>query len=139
METPIISLTWFAAWAVILTFVVAVWRVRMVMSGKMAANAFPSGQKHGGDAYWRANRAQMNTLEYLPVFAALVFAGVHVGLEGMFGTLCLVAVIGRIVQSLAHLSSGSNMAVNVRFAGLLVQLICFSWIAVLVLCSIYAA
>jgi len=129
MSAPLIALVWFALWAVLLSFIVVFWRVREVMSGKTKANAFPSGQQHGSDAYWRANRAQANTLENLPIFGALVLAGVTSGVAtGIFSTLCVVIVIARIVQSLIHLSSASVAAVNFRFAAFLVQLICFAWI-----------
>lgn len=138
MSAPIIALVWFALWAVFLVLVVALWRVREVMAGRIRPNAFPSGEKHGSDAYWRANRAQANTIENLPIFAALVLSGVAAGLNtGMFATLCTVAVVARIVQSLIHLSSGSVVAVNLRFTAFLVQIICFAWIGVLILGHFY--
>lgn len=139
MSAPLISLVWFALWAVFLVLVVGAWRVRMVMSGKSAPNAFPSGEKHGSDPYWRANRAHMNAAENLPIFAALVLSGVAAGLDtALFSMLCTVVVIARIVQSLIHLSSGSVTAVNFRFAAYLVQLACFIWIGVLLLSHFYA-
>jgi len=138
MSAPLISLVWFALWAVFLVIVVAVWRVRQVMSGQVKPNAFPSGEKHGPDAYWRANRAQMNTFENLPIFASLVLAGVVGGVTSpLFSTLCVVVVIARIVQSLIHLSSGSVVAVNFRFAAYLVQVACFIWLGITILTSFY--
>ncbi len=139
-ETPLIALIWFTLWAIALTLFVGLWRVRQVVSGKTAANAFTSGEKHGSDAYWRANRAHMNALENLPIFGVLVLAGIDIGLSApIFSTLCVVIVFARIVQSLFHLASGSVMFVNLRFTAFLVQIICFIWIAVLILCQLYAA
>jgi len=138
MSAPLIALVWFALWAVALSFIVVLWRVREVMSGKTASNAFPSGEKHGSDAYWRANRAQANTLENLPIFGALVLTGVATGLStALFATLCTVAVIARMVQSVIHLSSGSATAVNFRFFAFLVQLVCFAGIGIHLLMHFY--
>jgi uncharacterized MAPEG superfamily protein len=138
MAAPLIALIWFALWAVFLVIVVATWRVADVMGGRVKPNAFPSGEKHGGDAYWRANRAQANTIENLPIFGALVVAGVASGVDtGTFAMLCTVVVIARIVQSLIHMSSGSVIAVNFRFAAFIVQLICFIWIGIHLLMHFY--
>ena len=138
MAAPLISLVWFALWAVFLVLIVGLWRVRDVMAGKTAPNAFPSGEKHGSDAYWRANRAQANTVENLPIFAALVLSGVAAGLDSStFAMLCTVAVIARMVQSLIHLASGSVVAVNLRFTAFLVQIACFIWIGVLLIGHFY--
>ncbi len=140
MSTALVSLVWFALWAVMLVMFVALLRVREVMGGRSAPNAFPSGDKHGADAYWRINRAQANTVENLPIFAALVLSGVAAGLETpIFGTLCAVAVFARMAQSLIHMSSGSNMAVNLRFAAFGVQLVCFVWIGIELLKHFYAS
>lgn len=140
MSAALISLTWFALWAVFLVLIVGIWRVREVMAGNTAPNAFPSGMKHGSDAYWRANRAQANTIENLPIFASLVFVGVATNsAHGLFATLCVVVLFARIVQSLIHLLSGSNVAVNFRFMAFLVQIICFVWMGFLLISGIYGA
>ncbi len=138
MSAQLISLVWFALWAVMLGFFVVLLRVRQVMSGKAKADAFPSGEKHGPDAYWRVNRAQANTLENLPIFGALVLAGVASGVTtDIFAALCVVVVIARMVQSLIHLSSGSVTAINLRFAAYLVQIVCFAWIGIHLILQFY--
>ncbi len=139
METPIIALIWFTLWAIALTLYVGFNRFKLILTGKAKVTDFPAGQQHGTDHYWRTNRAHMNALENLPIFGVLVLAGVDIGLAApIFSTLCLVVVGARIVQSLLHLISGSAMFVNLRFTAFVVQLICFIWIAVLVLCNMYA-
>ncbi len=138
MSAPLVSLVWFALWAVLLVIVVVGWRVADVMRGKAKADGFTPGEKHGSDAYWRANRAQSNALENLPIFGALVLAGVASGVDtGTFSMLCVVVVIARIVQSVIHLSSGSVTAVNFRFAAYAVQLVCFVWIGLHLLLHFY--
>jgi uncharacterized MAPEG superfamily protein len=134
MYTPLTALVLFALWAIVLALVVVVWRVREVMAGRAKINEFPGGQRHGSEAYWRANRAQANTIENLPVFAAIVLAGMVAGnMPHLFGTLALVVIAARVVQSLVHLASGSVAAVNFRALAYAVQVVCFIWMAVLVL------
>jgi len=129
----IIALTFYALWAIVLVVMIAADRALLVMSGKAAITDFPSGTKHGSDSYWRINRAHLNTLENLPIFAALVLAGWVAGLDTpTFNMLAVVIVVARVVQSLIHISSGSALAINLRFLALLVQIVCEVWMAVLI-------
>jgi uncharacterized MAPEG superfamily protein len=116
----------FAAWAVLLVLTVGLLRTMDVLGGKKRSNEFPSGVPHGGDRYWRINRAHINTVENLPIFAALVLTGAvtHVA-SPMFERLPELVLGARVVQSLVHISSGSALAVNLRFTAFLVQLGCF--------------
>ncbi len=134
MPQPLVCLVGFALWAVLLVMGVGFSRVAQVLAGKKRANEFPSGTQHGGDRYWRLNRAHLNTVENLPIFAALVIAGVllHVS-SAAFATLPVVIVGARIVQSVVHVSSGSVVAVNVRFTAFLTQVVCFAWMGIEIL------
>ncbi|MSP59622.1 MAG: MAPEG family protein [Myxococcales bacterium] len=131
MTTPLHALLGFASWAIVLVAAIAAVRVSQVLRGEKKANEFPGGSPHGGDAYWRLNRAQANTVENLPIFGAIVVAGtlLHVATPA-FATLPLVVLGARVVQSVTHISSGSVMAVNVRFTAFLTQLGCFGWMIV---------
>ena len=133
MTTPIYALMGFVFWTVFLVLAIGAARAAQVFGGKMAANAFPSGQQHGGDMYWRLNRAHMNCVENLALFAAVVLAGHVTGLtSGTFATLAEVYVFARVAQSLVHISSGSVMAVNARFGCFLVQVVCLLTMADLI-------
>ena len=44
----------------------------------------------------------------------------------MLNTVARVFLAARVGQSLAHLSSGGNVAVNVRFALFLTQVVCLT-------------
>lgn len=136
--TPLLALTWFTFWALLLVLNVGRLRVTQVMTGKVKPDGFPSGVKHGTDAEWRANRAQANTVENLPIFAALVLIGFAAEVTtDTFATLCLVVAVARPVQSIIHIASGSANAINLRFAAFLVQLGCFVWMAVILLLHFY--
>lgn len=125
MTTPLFALMGFVFWTVFIVLAISGARVVEVISGRTAVNGFPSGQPHGGDAYWRLNRAHMNCVENLPLFAAVVLAGHVTGLTtGTFATLSQVYVSARVAQTLIHVSSGSAMAVNLRFTAFLVQVVC---------------
>jgi uncharacterized MAPEG superfamily protein len=130
----IVALVLYALWAIALVLMVAVDRVLMVIRGEAKANSFTPGVPHGSDSYWRINRAHLNTLENLPIFAAIVLCGWVVGMEtATFNRLAMVVVVARIVQSAIHIASGSVAAITFRFTALAVQLICEIWMAILLL------
>jgi uncharacterized MAPEG superfamily protein len=123
MTGSLYCLVGFAAWAVLLVVGVGGWRVVEVLAGKKRANQFPSGVQHGGDLYWRLNRAHLNAVENLPIFAVLVLVAhfTHVDVT----RAAEVALAARVLQSLIHVGSGSVAAVNLRFAAFATQLGCY--------------
>lgn len=124
----------YALWAIALVLMIGAERVLQVVTGKAKITDFTAGVPHGSDSYWRINRAHLNTVENLPVFAAIVLSGYIVG-EGTatFNKLAVVVVAARIVQSLIHIISGSPMAIRFRFTAFAVQIVCEIWMAILVL------
>jgi uncharacterized MAPEG superfamily protein len=134
MTRPLICLVLFAGWAVALVVLIGASRVVEVLAGRKRSNEFPSGTPHGSDLYWRLNRAQVNTVENLPIFGALVLTGtaIHVATP-LFEWLPVVVLAGRLLQTTAHLASGSALAVNVRFTCFVVQIACFAALAVVLL------
>jgi uncharacterized MAPEG superfamily protein len=125
MTTPLWCLIGFVVWTLVLLLSVAAVRVGAVLSGAKKANEFPSGVPHGGDAYWRLNRAHMNCLENLPIFATVVLVATLAGLrEPILDTLARTYLGARVGQSITHISSGSAMGVNVRFTFFVVQVAC---------------
>ncbi|HEY4125013.1 MAG TPA: MAPEG family protein [Rhizomicrobium sp.] len=130
----VIALTFYALWAIALVLMIVGDRALMMVSGKAAITDFPSGTRHGSDSYWRINRAHLNTLENLPVFATLVLAGWVAGIDTpTFNLLAIVTVCARVVQSLIHIASGSALAINFRFMALAAQIACEIWMGVLIL------
>jgi uncharacterized MAPEG superfamily protein len=128
MATPLLCLLGFAGWAVLLVLAIGVARVSQVLAGQMEANQFPSGERHGGDRYWRLNRAHANALENLPIFGAIVLVGAVTGVsEPILSTLSVVVLVGRLLQSSIHIASNSNLAVNLRFSCYAAQVVSFVW------------
>ncbi len=107
----------------VLTAGIAPYRVGSVLAGKARPNSFPADQPHGPEWYRRLLRAHVNCVENLPLFGAVVLVG-HVASvrDGTFDTLALVYLGCRVGQTIAHVSSGRSLVVNVRFAFFLAQL-----------------
>ena len=125
MTTPLWCLVGFVVWTLVLLLAIAGVRVGAVLRGEKRANEFPSGVPHGGDAYWRLNRAHLNCLENLPIFASVVLVATVAGIRAAaLDTLARTYLAARIGQSITHVSSGGIIAVNVRFAFFAVQVAC---------------
>lgn len=130
----IIALTFYALWAMFLVLSIGAARVSQVASGKTQVTGFTAGVPHGPDRYWRLNRAHLNTVENLPIFATVVLAGVAAGaVDATFNMLAIIVVCARAVQSLIHIMSGSAGAINLRFSAYVVQIVCQMWMAWMIL------
>lgn len=130
MSTPITALVAFAVWTITLLILgVGVHRWLLILRGQAELRSFPGDEPHGPPFYRRVVRAHANCIENLPVFGALVLAVHATGLSSpVVDALCVTVVAARVGQSLAHISSGANAAIAVRFSFLCVQLFCFLWI-----------
>lgn len=134
MSIPVAALLAFAIWTIlVLAFTIGVLRWRLIFSGQAELKSFPGDEAHGSPFYRRATRAHANCVENLPVFAAIVLAAVVSGTRSpTLDALALTAVVARVLQTSAHLISGSNLAIGFRFSFLMVQLIAFFWMSGLV-------
>ena len=118
MTTPLWCLLGFVAWTLMLLLAIGIWRSFEVLSGAKRAGDFPSGERHGSNAYWRLNRAHINCLENLPLFGAVVLiaAVTGIGTPGL-DRLAEAYLAARVGQSVTHLISVSDRAVLIRFCG----------------------
>ncbi len=134
MTTPLYALLGFCLWtAVLLCAGIAPFRVGSVLMGKAKPSSVPADQPHGPDWYRRLMRAHGNCVENLPLFASVVLVG-HVSgyASSTFDTLSLVYLGARVCQSIAHISSGRSLVINVRFTFFVTQLACLVWMGFLV-------
>jgi uncharacterized MAPEG superfamily protein len=121
---PLAALVLFAAWALALVMSIGAWRLVLIVSGTQRAGDFTGGTKHGGDAYWRLNRAHMNAAENLPIFGALILSGAYLQVQDLaFLVLPSLILYARLAQSLIHIASGSPAAVTLRFTAYAVQVV----------------
>ncbi len=124
---PILALFAFVAWTLFLVLAIAAVRVAQVLLRRVPANGFTSGVPHGGDAYWRLNRAHVNAVENLAVFATLVLGSALLGaVSSSIARAAEIVVCARVAQSVFHVLSGRSWAVNLRFTAFLAQLACFA-------------
>jgi uncharacterized MAPEG superfamily protein len=134
MSIPVWAVLAFATWTIaILILGVGIYRWSLILAGKAELKSFPGDEPHGSPLYRRVVRAHANCIENLPVFVALVLAEQAAGLHSpTLDGLSVGVVIARVVQTSAHLASGSNAAIAVRFTFLCVQLIAFVWMGTIV-------
>lgn len=125
MNTPLLCILLYAIWTCVpLVFGIGAFRVFSVLTGR-PANSFPADRPHEGPAwYHRMNRAHLNCVENLPVFACIVFVGVHLEVHAAYWEGLTVAILAcRVLQTLVHMVSTAPMAINVRFTFFLLQLL----------------
>lgn len=135
MTVPIWMLLGFATWTLLLLLgTVGAYRWSRILTGRVPIREFRADQVEGADWYKRAMRAHANCIENLPVFGAIVFALYVSGVDTpLAGLLAVVILVARIVQSLVHVSLvQTNRVSAVRFGFFCVQIICFLWLAGLV-------
>ena len=116
-------LTLLIAWALLLVVLMEILRARYVMSGRVASNEFRPDNTNLSPFMQRLARAHGNCIEGLPIFGGLLIVALLTNRAGVTDPLAPWLLVARIVQSVAHLSSRSVVAVNVRFAAFLVQMV----------------
>lgn len=116
-----------ATWAIVLTFILLMVRVKAIIGGR-AINAFdPSGKDLEGFGY-RVTRAHLNMLENLAIPASFMLFGIATDQTVITEGLACWVLYARIGQSLVHLISTNVLMVNVRGTLFGVQLgICLFW------------
>lgn len=131
---PLAALVLFAIWTMALVLAIGAWRIGEVLSGRKKPQAFTPGAPHGTDAYWRLNRAHLNATENLPVFGALVLAGLYLQVpDTAFQILPSLVLYARLTQTIIHVASGSTVAVTLRLLAFAVQVVSMFAIAAVVL------
>jgi uncharacterized MAPEG superfamily protein len=121
MTATTTAIVGFAAWQLLLTVLLAVYRTTLVQTGRKEANSFaPDGSDVGGFGR-RLTRARDNCYENLPVFVAIVLGASLAGRTGELDGLAMMVLYARIGQSITHLVSTSVPAIFLRFGFYLVQ------------------
>ncbi len=128
MTIPLWCLVGFVVWTLTLLLLVGGARVAQILTGSARPSGFPSGVPHGSERYWRTNRAHLNCVENLPLFASVVLIGAVIGADAaQLDRLAIAYLVTRVAQSCIHIASGSDFAVQLRFSCFVAQLICLLW------------
>lgn len=120
--TGITALLLFAVWTLVLMFTYVGYRVVLVLMMKKKANAWTRGQPTDDPAFiTRAQHAHLNCLENLPIFAAIVLAGVALGKSAVIDQVAVWVLAARLAQSITHLIGTSHWLVFIRANFLVIQ------------------
>ena len=130
MSPSATALAGFAAWTLILVLMIGLYRASLVLTGKRAPNRFDPGGADVGEFSRRLCRAHANCYENLPIFGALIAVALMTGRPEATDDLAMWFLGARIGQSMVHLASTSNLAVNLRFALYLCQWLIMAVMAV---------
>ena len=123
MSATAFALTVFISWALGLLIVMEVIRTYLVISGKVAANGFTPDNAALSPFMQRLARAHANCIEGLPIFGGLLGVAILISKTDVTDPLASTLLAARIVQSIIHLVSTSQIAVSLRFTAFAVQMV----------------
>ena len=124
------ALTGFVSWALFLLLMMEGIRTYLVVTGRVAANAFTPNNSGLSPFMQRLARAHANCIEGLPIFGGLLAIAIMTSRTVTTDPLAWWFLGARIVQSIIHLVSTSPSAVTLRFTAFAVQLaiaVYWSW------------
>ena len=124
------ALVGFAGWFALLSIALGVYRVRLVLGGRKAANTFAPDGQDLDPLGQRMTRARNNCFETLPAFAALALGASMAGRLDVTDPLAMWVLYARIGQSLTHIISTSVLAVQLRAALFFAQVLIYLWWAI---------
>lgn len=122
MNTTLIALTGFIGWTLLLLVLMEAIRSKLVITKAVPANGFQPDNANLSPFMQRLARAHSNALEGLPVFGGLMLIAVVADKSEITDPLALVLLGTRVVQSLIHLVSLSELAVTLRFTAVALQM-----------------
>jgi len=110
-------------------------RVGLSLRGKKAPNSFDPSGKDVSEFSARLCRTHANCYESFPYFGGLLLLALATGTTAVTDGLAYYFIGARVMQAVVHLASTSNVAVQVRFAFFLAQVV----IAILWVLEFYQA
>jgi hypothetical protein len=122
MPNTEVALIGFIAWALALLILMEIIRTYLVVTGKVAANAFRPDNDNLSPFMQRLARAHANCIEGLPIFGGILAVAVMLEKTAVTDGLALWFLGARVVQSTIHLISTSAPAVSARFTAFAVQM-----------------
>lgn len=127
MNPSIAALLGYVIWMLALLALLASIRVSMSVAGKKAPNSFdPSGADVSPFSN-RLCRAHANCYESFPIFGGLLLLAIATDATAATDGLAYYFLGARVLQSVTHLISSSNMAVQIRFAFFIAQFLIGIW------------
>lgn len=130
MSASLTALIGFAAWAVMLVFVVLLFRTGIVFTGKKPANSWPRGEKPPTDEpglVTRIGHAHLNCVENLPIFASIVLVAFIAGKLAVTDAVALYVLYARLAQSVTHMIGVTHWLVFIRANFFAIQLLLYGY------------
>ncbi|WP_352712411.1 MAPEG family protein [Mesorhizobium sp. M0586] len=94
-----------------------------MISGQVPANGFTPDNGVLSPFMRRLARAHANCIEGLPIFGGLLGVAIIISKTDVTDPLASTMLGARIVQSVIHLVSTSQLAVSLRFTAFVVQMV----------------
>ncbi len=117
------ALVIFIGWTLALLIVMELLRTSLVLSKRIDATKFKSGNENLSPFMQRLARAHMNCIEGLPVFGGLLLVAIATSRTAITDPLAAWFILARLVQSVTHLISTAALAVNIRFTAFSIQMV----------------
>lgn len=130
MSVTVLAFTAYVFLTLILLVSIVSARSLIVMGGKKAANEFAPDGSGESSFIQRLTRAHANVVECFPFVGGMLLLAIAMDEPFITDGLAPYVILARLAQTLTHLISASVLAVQVRFAFFLVQVvICLYWCA----------
>lgn len=121
MNASALALTSYVGWFLVLLLMLAAVRVNAVMTARRAPNSFRPDGTDMTPFVARLVRAHANCYEAFPIIGGALLLALATGNSSITDPLAMVVFACRVGQSVVHLASVSNIAVNLRFAFFVAQ------------------
>ena len=132
MNASILALLAYLAWTLTLVIGIAVYRTYLVMNKERAANEFKADGSDSPEFGQRLTRAFGNCVESFAFVGGTLLLALATDSTAITNPLAYILVVARLAQSIVHLCSTSILAVQLRFAFFVVQVvICLYWIVLM--------
>ena len=122
MNPTTLAFVLYIAWMLLLLVSLGGLRSSVTLAGKKAPNSFDPGGADVSPFSRRLCRAHANCYEGFPIFGGLLILAIASGTTAITDGLAYYLISARILQSITHLLSTSNLAVMARFAFFGVQI-----------------
>jgi len=117
-----IALLGYIVWTLILLIALAGYRTSLVQTKQRRGLKFAADGSDVPDFGNRLTRAQANCSESFAIIGGALLYSLATGSTAITDTLALVLLSARIGQSIVHLISTSNLAIQIRFVLFLIQI-----------------
>ncbi|MGB1580878.1 MAG: MAPEG family protein [Nevskiales bacterium] len=121
------ALLGYVVWTLALVLIVVDYRVVLVLTGKKRADEFPRRGYEPPAFIQRVQDAHANTLENLPVAAAVLLAAMTTGQTAVTDPLACWLLYARIGQSVVHMIAVNHWMVLLRATFLILQFGILGW------------